>query len=28
LAWSALVGASALLVIAVKLIYDVPDDVR
>ena len=28
LAWSALVGASALLIIAVKLIYDVPDDVR
>jgi len=28
LAWTALVGASALLIIGVKLIYDVPDDVR
>jgi len=28
LAWIALVGASALLIIAVKLIYDVPDDLR
>jgi len=28
LAWSALVGASALLIIAVNLIYDVPDDLR
>ena len=28
LAWSALVGASALLIIAIKLIYDVPDDLR
>jgi membrane protease YdiL (CAAX protease family) len=28
LAWTALVAASALLIIAVKVIYDVPDDVR
>jgi len=28
LAWTALVGASTLLIIGVKLIYDVPDDVR
>jgi membrane protease YdiL (CAAX protease family) len=28
LAWAALVGASALLIVGVKLVYDVPDDVR
>ena len=28
LAWMALVAASALLIIGVKMIYDVPDDVR
>jgi membrane protease YdiL (CAAX protease family) len=28
LAWAALVGASALLIVAVKLTYDLPDDVR